>query len=104
VTEHLAGALQAAIEASVRAEVERRLAELRKELEAAAEREWLDAAACASWLSWPRKRVYRLAREGRMPHARCDGRLLFNRVDVRAWLAEHAAGRGAYNEEELPHE
>lgn len=64
--------------------VERRLA-------AHAERSpWLTVEEAAEYLRWPKKRVQNWTRA--MPHRKVEGRVLFHRDELDAWLDGHYAG------------
>ena len=51
---------------------------------------WLDIQAAARYLGWPRQRLYKLTAQGAIPHYKQEGRLVFHRAELDAWLREHA--------------
>jgi excisionase family DNA binding protein len=51
---------------------------------------WLDIHAAAAYLRWPRQRLYKLTAQGAIPHYKHEGRLVFHRAELDAWLREHA--------------
>lgn len=51
---------------------------------------WLSIASAASYLDWPKQRIYKLTAAGAIPHYKQDGRLLFHRGELDTWLREHA--------------
>ena len=70
-------------------EVAHRVAEILAEREPPeAPSPWLDAAGAAEYLSWPRQRIYKLSTADRIPHRKHEGRLLFRRDELDAWLDE----------------
>jgi excisionase family DNA binding protein len=73
----------------------RRLLEL--ECEQAAETQdggspWMAIEAAAAYLDFPRQRLYRLTASGEIPHYKQEGRLLFHRGELDAWLGRFAQG------------
>lgn len=76
--------------------VARRLLELEREQDGAAgtngNSPWLAIAEAASYLGWPRQRLYKLTASGAIPHYKQDGRLLFRRDELERWLAQFAEG------------
>jgi excisionase family DNA binding protein len=51
---------------------------------------WMSLPHAASYLDWPKQRLYKLTAAGAIPHYKQDGRLLFHRAEVDAWLTTHA--------------
>ena len=47
----------------------------------------MNVERAAEFLGWPKQRLYKLTAEGAIPHYKHDGRLLFNRHELDAWLA-----------------
>jgi excisionase family DNA binding protein len=47
---------------------------------------FLDVGGAAEYLSTTPKAIYALVGRGRLPHHRAGGRLLFDRVGLRAWV------------------
>lgn len=54
---------------------------------------WLTAAEAAQYLRWPLKRIYNLTAAGAIPHRKHEGRLLFHRDELDAWLDGYREGR-----------
>jgi excisionase family DNA binding protein len=46
----------------------------------------------ARYLDWPKQRLYKLSASGALPHYKQEGRLLFRRDELDAWLAQFAQG------------
>ena len=53
---------------------------------------WLSVASAAAYLDWPKGRLYKLTASGEIPHYKQDGRLLFRRDELDAWLQQFAQG------------
>jgi excisionase family DNA binding protein len=53
---------------------------------------WMSIDTAARHLDWPRQRLYKLTGRGRIPHYKHEGRLLFHRGELDAWLQRFAAG------------
>ena len=53
---------------------------------------WLDAAGAAAYLAWPRERIYKVSAADRIPHRKHEGRLLFRRDELDAWLDGYREG------------
>jgi excisionase family DNA binding protein len=51
---------------------------------------WLGIQAAARHLGWPKQRLYKLTAQGAIPHYKHEGRLVFHRGELDAWLHEHA--------------
>jgi excisionase family DNA binding protein len=47
---------------------------------------FLDVDGAAAFLGLSRKAIYRLVERHQLPHYRAGGRLLFDRVELRAWV------------------
>ena len=60
------------------------LERLRAELEP--EREWMAAKEAADYCRFPLSRIRNLTSAGRIPHVKQDGRVLYHRPALRAWL------------------
>lgn len=50
------------------------------------DREWMTARECADYLRFPLSRVRNLTSADRIPHVKQDGRVLYHRPALRAWL------------------
>jgi excisionase family DNA binding protein len=77
--------------------VARRVLELQNETalvatEAEPTSPWLSIERAAGYLDWPKQRLYKLPAQGAIPHYKHDGRLLFNRQELDAWLAQPTTG------------
>jgi excisionase family DNA binding protein len=55
---------------------------------------WMNVDSAASYLDWPRQRLYKLTAQGGIPHYKHDGRLLFHRQELDQWLAEFRQAGG----------
>jgi excisionase family DNA binding protein len=79
--------------------IARRVAELQLELtreDDVQERSvWLSVASAAEYLDWPKGRLYKLSAQGEVPHYKHEGRLLFRRDELDAWLSRFAQGERA---------
>ena len=53
---------------------------------------WMNLDTAARHLDWPKQRLYKLTAGGRIPHYKHEGRLLFHRDELDAWLQRFAAG------------
>jgi excisionase family DNA binding protein len=53
---------------------------------------WMNLDAAASYLSFPKKRLYNLVSAGEIPHRKQGNRLLFNRDELHRWLDLHYQG------------
>ena len=87
----LAPLLEALIE-----RIARRVLELQREQgggDGAERSPWLSVAQAATYLSWPRQRLYKLCASGEIPHYKQEGRLLFRRDELDGWLSRFAQGR-----------
>ena len=62
------------------------------QLEAPSSPRWLTADRAAEYLSVPVKRIYNLTSRGEIPHRKQDGRLLFRRDELDAWLDQFYVG------------
>jgi excisionase family DNA binding protein len=51
---------------------------------------WMNLQSAARYLDWPKQRLYKLTAAGAIPHYKHDGRLLFHRPELDAWVQEHA--------------
>jgi hypothetical protein len=72
-------------------EVSRRLASER-ELNDPQASPWMGAEKAAAHLDWPKQRLYKLSASGAIPHYKQEGRLLFHRGELEAWLRRFAEG------------
>lgn len=52
---------------------------------------WMGVALAATYLDWPRQRLYKLTAQGAIPHYKHEGRLLFRRDELDHWLARYAS-------------
>ena len=50
------------------------------------------SAELVACLDWPKQRLYKLSASGAIPHYKQEGRLLFNRGELEAWLRRYAEG------------
>jgi len=94
MSERLAFLLESAFE-ELAERVARRVLELEREHGAASangKSPWLGIAEAASYLGWPRQRLYKLTASGAIPHYKQEGRLLFRRDELERWLADFAEG------------
>jgi excisionase family DNA binding protein len=53
---------------------------------------YLTADEAAKYLCFPVKRIYNLTSRGEIPHRKQDGRLLFRREELDAWLDQFYVG------------
>jgi excisionase family DNA binding protein len=53
---------------------------------------WMGSERAARYLDWPKQRLYKLVATGALPHFKQEGRLLFRRDELDAWLAQFAQG------------
>jgi excisionase family DNA binding protein len=51
---------------------------------------WLSIEKAATYLDWPKQRLYKLTAQGAIPHYKHDGRLLFRRDELDQWLRSRA--------------
>jgi len=51
---------------------------------------WMNIETAAAYLDLPKQRLYKLTAANAIPHYKQDGRLLFNRGELDAWLAGFA--------------
>jgi excisionase family DNA binding protein len=59
---------------------------------------WMAIERAAVYLDLPKQRLYRLTASGEIPHYKQEGRLLFHRGELDAWLKGFAHGeRGSLN-------
>jgi excisionase family DNA binding protein len=76
--------------------VARRLLELERARPTEAEGEggspWMAIERAAAYLDVPKQRLYRLTARGEIPHYKQEGRLLFHRAELDAWLRRFAQG------------
>ena len=94
MSERLAHALAPALEELVDL-VARRVVELQHEATPSAathDSPWLGVERAAAYLDWPRQRLYKLTARSEIPHYKQEGRLLFHRGELDAWLARFAEG------------
>jgi excisionase family DNA binding protein len=57
---------------------------------------YMSLAEAASFLHWPRHRIYKLTAAGTIPHIKHGNRLLFDRESLNEWLAEHTVRPRGY--------
>lgn len=76
-------------------ELVERIAERAAELVANREADtgYLDAKGAAEFLACPPSRIYSLVSAGRLPHHKDGSRLLFDRAELRAYVAAGGARR-----------
>lgn len=76
--------------------VARRLHELERERSLEAEgngaSHWMAIERAAAYVDLPKQRLYRLTASGEIPHYKQEGRLLFHRGELDAWLRRFAQG------------
>jgi excisionase family DNA binding protein len=67
---------------------------LASEAQAAGEQRspWMGIEQTAAYLDWPKQRLYKLSASGAIPHYKQEGRLLFRRDELDAWLERFAQG------------
>jgi excisionase family DNA binding protein len=53
---------------------------------------WMGIERAAAYLDWPKQRLYKLSASGAIPHFKQEGRLLFRRDELDAWLERFAQG------------
>jgi excisionase family DNA binding protein len=53
---------------------------------------WMAIERAAAYLDLPKQRLYRLTAAGEIPHYKQEGRLLFHRGELDAWLARFGEG------------
>ena len=53
---------------------------------------WMSVESAAAYLDWPKQRLYKLSASGAIPHYKQEGRLLFHRGELDAWLRRYAEG------------
>jgi excisionase family DNA binding protein len=53
---------------------------------------WMAIEGAAAYLDLPKQRLYRLTASGEIPHYKQEGRLLFHRAELDAWLVRFADG------------
>ena len=52
----------------------------------------MTAEEAATYLRFPKKRIYGLTSRCEIPHRKQDGRLIFRRDELDRWMDEHYAG------------
>ncbi|SRR6266540_7161102 len=76
--------------------IARRLVQLEREQEsgstAEGESPWMAIERAVAYLDLPKQRLYRLTASGEIPHYKQEGRLLFHRAELDAWLSRFAQG------------
>jgi excisionase family DNA binding protein len=81
-----------------------RLVQLEREQGSATEESespWMAVERAAVYLDLPKQRLYRLTASGEIPHYKQEGRLLFHRGELDAWLRRFEQGeRGWLGEDE----
>jgi excisionase family DNA binding protein len=53
---------------------------------------WMSITSAAAYLDWPKQRLYKLSASGEIPHYKHEGRLLFRRDELDAWLSTYTQG------------
>lgn len=53
---------------------------------------WLTVGEAAEYLRWPKSRVQKLTAAKAIPHAKHEGRVLFNRGELDVWLRDFHEG------------
>jgi excisionase family DNA binding protein len=61
---------------------------------------WMAIEKAAVYLDLPKQRLYRLTASGEIPHYKQEGRLLFHRGELDAWLARFAEGERGWMADE----
>lgn len=56
---------------------------------------WMAIEKAAAYLDWRKQRLYKLCASGAIPHYKQEGRLLFHRGELEAWLAQFEQGERA---------
>jgi excisionase family DNA binding protein len=54
---------------------------------------WLTLKEAADYLRFPPSRLYKLTSAGAIPHRKHEGRVLFHRDELDAWLDRYREGR-----------
>ena len=80
----------------IAAELARRLGSEPDEGGAQARSPWMGIETAATYLDWPKQRLYKLCASGAIPHYKQEGRLLFQRNELEAWLAQFAEGERSW--------
>jgi excisionase family DNA binding protein len=85
--------------------IARRILQLEREQGSANQEEdgspWMAIERAAAYLDLRKQRLYRLTASGEIPHYKQEGRLLFHRGELDAWLRRFGEGeRGRLGEEE----
>jgi excisionase family DNA binding protein len=57
---------------------------------------WMGIEKAATYLDWPKQRLYKLCASGAIPHYKQEGRLLFHRGELGAWLAQFGEGERSW--------
>jgi excisionase family DNA binding protein len=53
---------------------------------------WMGIEGAAQYFDWPKQRLYKLSASGAIPYYKQEGRLLFRRDELDAWLERFAQG------------
>jgi excisionase family DNA binding protein len=53
---------------------------------------WMTLTEACEHLRWPKHRVYKLTSARAIPHVKHEGRLLFHRGELDAWLNQYHEG------------
>jgi excisionase family DNA binding protein len=64
--------------------------------ENAASSPWMAIERAAAYLDLPKQRLYRLTAGGEIPHYKQEGRLLFHRGELDAWLGRFCEGERSW--------
>jgi excisionase family DNA binding protein len=72
--------------------LERRLAAEQAAIPGEERSPWMGIEGAAQYLDWPKQRLYKLCASGALPHYKQEGRLLFRRDELDAWLTQFAQG------------
>jgi excisionase family DNA binding protein len=76
----------------IAAKVANRLASEREQGDPGPHSPWMGIEKAAAYLDWPKQRLYKLSASGAIPHYKQEGRLLFHRGELDAWLRRYAEG------------
>lgn len=92
----MSGVLELAIPDDVVERIAERAAEImadRQSCRSEDDNGYLDVDGAAAFLACPKSRIYALVSAKRIPHHRDGSRLLFDRAELRAWVASGGATR-----------
>lgn len=73
-------------------EIARRAAEILRAEESPDVSPWMDVKTAAEYLGWPVKRLYNLTSAKAVPCRKHEGRIMFHRDELDAWLEDFREG------------